>query len=196
MTLSRLFFVTLLSLTLWTNPLQAAESLPIHNQWGGNFTLTDHHGLEVNLSDFQNKVILLSFGYTHCPDICPNTLFLLRGVLREIDESSENIQVLFITLDPERDYPERLKTFVEYFDPTFIALTGALAQIQAVAKSYGMKFKKEYYGDKSELEYSVAHSNVIYLLDQKQRVRKFFKLNAPAKLIAQDIQQLLSTNSK
>ncbi len=194
MMLSRLFFVTLVSSMLLTNPLKAAEPLPIYDQWGGDFTLTDQHGLDISLSDFKNKVILLNFGYTHCPDICPNTLFLLRNTIKLLGNDAVNVQVLFITLDPERDYPERLKTFVEYFDPTFVALTGTLTQIQAVAKPYGMKFEKEYYGDKSELEYSVAHSNIIYLLDQQHRVRQLIKINAPAEYIAQDIRKLLPSS--
>ncbi len=173
------------------SPAQAQEALPIHSQWGGDFTLTDQNGLPISLSDLKGKVVLLTFGYTHCPDICPNTLLILKSVIKKLGDKAEQAQVVFITLDPARDYPERLKTFVEFFNPAFVALTGSEAEIAAVASRYGMRYEKEFFD--SELTYGIAHTTIIYLIDQQSRIRAFYRLSAPPSRIASGVEQLLQS---
>ena len=169
---------------------EQAEPLKVYDKWGGEFTLTDHHGIPISLSDFKGKVVLLNFGYTHCPDICPTTMFTLKRVIKALDEDADKVQVLFITLDPERDHPDRLQTYMEYFNPGFVALSGTVDQIKHVADKYGMRFEKE--GFDEEGNYSIAHAAVVYLLDQAGRIRVFFKTTAPASRIAEDVKKLLA----
>lgn len=179
-------------LLLLSKPTWATEPLPAYPHWGGNFTLQGPHNIELQLQDFAGKVVLLNFGYTHCPDICPSTMLILKRVMEELGEAHDQVQVLFITLDPERDHADRLAAYVGYFDPAFIPLTGSIESIRQIADSFGMRFKKEQYDDAGN--YSVAHSNVIYLLDQQGQVRVFFKLSAPPTEIADNIRQLLNEN--
>ena len=188
----RYFICGLIALVLTNPAVEAArpDSLKIYDKWGGEFTLTDHHGIPISLSDFRGKVVLLNFGYTHCPDICPTTMFTLKRVIKALPEDADKVQVLFITLDPERDNPDRLKTYMEFFNPGFIALSGTTQQITNVADKYGMRFEKE--GFDEEGNYSIAHTALVYLLDQAGRIRVFFKANAPANRIAEDVKKLLS----
>ncbi len=180
--------IPLLLLALLSRPLMASEPLPFYPNWGGNFTLQGPHDIPLQLSDFGGKVVLLSFGYTHCPDICPTTMLIMKQVIEQLGDDAEQVQVLFITLDPERDHADRLAAYTGYFNPNFIALTGSVDDIRQVADRYGMRFEKEQFDDAGN--YSVAHSNVIYLLDQQGRIRVFFKLSAPAQEIADHVRQL------
>lgn len=167
----------------------AAETLPVYDKYGGNFTLTDQNGIALSLADFRGKVVLLSFGYTHCPDICPTTMFTMQKLVKLLGSDADKVQVLFITLDPERDTPERLAAYMEYFNPGFIAFTGGLDEIGKVAKQYGTRFEKEALDEKGG--YSIAHTGVIYLIDQQGRIRAFFKVTAGPKDILPDVRQLL-----
>ncbi len=187
MLIRRLLVCALLLLT--TASGQAEEPLPVHSKWGGDFTLTDQHGLPISLSDFKGRLVLLTFGYTHCPDICPNTLLTLKSAINKLGDEADRVQVVFITLDPERDYPERLKTFVEFFNPAFVALSGSEEEIAAVAQAYGTKYEKEFFD--SELNYGIAHTTIIYLIDTRGRIRAFYKLSAPPSRIASDMKKLL-----
>ena len=171
----------------------ANTPLPVHDKWGGNFTLTDHYGIPIQLNDFNGKVVLLNFGYTHCPDVCPATMFNMKQLMTQLGDDGAQVQVLFITLDPERDTPQRLQSYVEYFNSGFVGLTGTTDEIKRVADQYGMRYEKE--AMVSSLEYSIAHTGLIYLLDQQGRIRVFFKLNASAERIAQDVRALLAQPS-
>ncbi len=175
---------------LLLRPVAAAESLKVYDKWGGDFTLTDQNGIPISLADFRGKVVLLSFGYTHCPDICPTTMLTMQRLLKLLGDEADKVQVLFITLDPERDSPERLRAYMDYFNPGFIAFSGSLDDIGKVAKQYGTRFEKEAVNDKGE--YSIAHTGVIYLLDQKGRIRAFFKVIAGPKEILPDVRRLLA----
>ncbi len=171
-------------------PVQQQKPLKIYDDWGGDFSLSDHNGFPLNLSDFAGKVVLLNFGYTHCPDICPSTMFNMKRVVKKLGNDADKLQVLFITLDPERDHADRLRTYVEYFNPGFIALTGSVDEITKVAKKYGTKFKKEEFDD--EGNYSIAHNAIIYLIDQQGRIRTFFRINASAQDLVGGVRQLLA----
>lgn len=170
-------------------PNQKLAPLKVYDDWGGDFTLTNHYGLSLKLSDFAGKVVLLSFGYTHCPDICPSTMFNMKRVVKALGDDAEKLQVLFITLDPERDTTDRLRAYVEYFNPAFVALTGSVDEITNVAKKYGTKFEKEDFDE--EGNYSVAHNAIIYLIDQQGRIRTFYRINASAQDLAGGVRRLL-----
>jgi len=170
-------------------PMQKQEPLKVYDDWGGDFSLTDHNGFPLSLSDFAGKVVLLNFGYTHCPDICPSTMFSMKRVVKALGDDADKLQVLFITLDPERDYGDRLRTYAEYFNPGFLALTGSIDEITKVAKKYGTKFEKEEFDE--EGNYSIAHNAIIYLIDQQGRIRTFFRINASAQDLAGGVRRLL-----
>ncbi|MEE8483195.1 MAG: SCO family protein [Nitrospinota bacterium] len=130
---------------------------------GGDFTLTNHFGKKMRLCDFKGKVVLLFFGFTFCPDICPTGLIELDAALEELGDRKKEVQVLFISVDPERDTPEVLKEFVTYFNSTFIGLTGTPQEIRSVTEQYGVKFEKvsvEGGGD-----YLLRHSANTYVID-------------------------------
>lgn len=189
----RVVTVTLLLLLITLmRPIAAAEPEPlkVYDKWGGDFTLTDQNGIPLSLADFRGKVVLLSFGYTHCPDICPTTMFTMQRLVKQLGDDADKVQVLFITLDPERDTPQRLGAYMEYFNPGFIAFTGSLAEIGEVAKKYGTRFEKEPLDEKGE--YSIAHTGVIYLIDPLGRIRAFFKTIAGPKEIIPDVKRLLA----
>lgn len=180
---------SLLLMALLAAPV-AAKPLPVYNKWGGDFTLTDQNNIPISLSDFRGKVVLLSFGYTHCPDICPTTMFTMQKLVKMLGSDADKVQVLFITLDPERDTPERLAAYMDYFNPGFLGLTGSLDGIRKVAKQYGTRFEKEAVDEKGD--YSIAHTGLIYLIDQQGRIRSFFKVVAGPKDIFPYVKKLLA----
>jgi len=116
-------------------------------------------------------------------------MFTMKRVVKALGDDSDKLQVLFITLVPERDNADRLRAYVEYFDPGFIALTGAVDDITKVAKKYGTKFEKEEFDE--EGNYSIAHNAIIYLIDQQGRIRTFFRINASAQDLAGGVRRLL-----
>ena len=107
-----------------------------YKNFGGDFSLTGPEGKTVSLKDFRNKLVLIYFGYTFCPDVCPITLSNLKLIMLDLGEKAEHVQVIFISIDPERDNYQKLKDYVPYFHPAFIGLTGSEADIAAVAKKY------------------------------------------------------------
>jgi protein SCO1/2 len=130
-------------------------------QVGGPFTLTDQNGARRASSDFRGRFMLIYFGYSTCPDVCPTTLSLMGDALDKLGRKSAAIVPIFITIDPERDTPARLKAYMASFGPRFVGLTGELASIKHVADLYRVYFKKE------PLEgggYGMDHSSVIYLM--------------------------------
>jgi len=154
-----------------------------------NFSLTDHNGSVVNLSRLKEKPTLIAFGYTHCPDICPMTLSILKHVMNELGSEQDKIQVFFITIDPENDTPERLKEYITFFHPSFIGLTGSNEEIEKVAKSF-----KSHYPDEAgdpESNHLKSHTFSIYLLNKEARL---FLTYPPARLnpraIAKDIRKI------
>lgn len=178
-------------------PAQGTDASPsplkIYDDWGGDFTLTDQHGIQLRLGDLHGKIILLSFGYTHCPDICPTTLFTFQRVLRQLGSDAERVQGVFITLDPERDTPQRLADYLDYFQAGFIGLTGSVDEIRAIATRYGTRFEKE--SVPGSEDYSIAHNGILYLLDHRGRIRVFFRISATPADITPAIRQLLSENN-
>ncbi|MFN3598950.1 MAG: SCO family protein [Aquificaceae bacterium] len=140
-----------------------------------DFELTDHDGKRVKLSDFtkQGKVVLLFFGYTHCPDVCPMALETMAKTMKYLKpEEAQRVQVLFISVDPERDTPEVLKGYVSYFNPTFIGLRGSEEEIRRTAKEYKAYYRKV--EGESAGGYLVDHTATIYLITPDKKIKLLF----------------------
>ena len=133
---------------------------------GGPFTLTDTTGKRITDQDFRGKYMLVFFGYTSCPDICPTTLQLMAGVLEKLGPKADRITPIFISVDPERDTPKKLQSYVKSFDPRLIGLTGTPDEIAAAAKVYRLYYAKVPNKDKPG-DYTMDHSSVIYVMDPK-----------------------------
>jgi protein SCO1/2 len=141
-----------------------------------DFTLTDHQGRPFRLSEQRGKVTLLFFGFTSCPDVCPVGLAKLAEVQRSLGEDGEDVQVLFVTVDPERDTAEALGRYVTAFHPSFIGLRGTQEELDAVYKAYGVLAEKRELAD-SALGYTVDHSAYFYLIDRAGQWRELFSHN-------------------
>ncbi len=146
---------------------------------------------KVCLSDFKGKVVLMFFGYTHCPDVCPAALQVLAKTMELIPEDKrDKVQVIFISVDPERDTPEKSQKYAEFFYPTFIGVTGSPEEIQKVAKDY-MAFYKKVESD-SATGYLVDHTAYIYLIDPKGTLKLIYpSTKQKPELMAEDIKQFL-----
>ena len=155
-----------------------------------DFHLADANGNPRSLESFTGKVVILFFGYTHCPEVCPTTLADLAQVMRQLGKDADRVQVLFVTLDPERDSPELLGQFVPSFEQSFLGLHGnALATDQA-AKAFGVNYAKQY--SKSG-GYTLDHSDGTYLIGIKGRPILLSPYKQKAEFLVQDIKMLLAT---
>ncbi len=155
-----------------------------------NFTLTGHNGQPVSLSDFKGQVVLLYFGYTTCPDVCPTTLAELHKARNLLGSRAKDVQVMMITVDPERDTVAVLAEYMPHFDATFIGLTGTSDQIAQIATNYGVAYERKD-GD-STLGYLVNHTATVAAIDRQGHVRVIFPFNTPAADIAADVEYLLN----
>lgn len=157
--------------------------------FGRQLQLTDHHGQLRNLTDFHGKAIVLFFGYTSCPDVCPTTLARFAEVMKTLGEEAGRVQVLFVTLDPERDSAARLAEFVPWFHPSFIGLRGDSDQIRRATEEFRIfSARKPVDG---ELGYVIDHSSGAYVFDPAGRLRLYVKDTASVEDIAADLGQLL-----
>ena len=164
-----------------------------YENFGGDFSLTGPEGKTVSLEYFRNKIVLVYFGYTFCPDVCPITLSKLKLIMLDLGKKAEEVQVIFISIDPERDTYQRLKDYVPYFHPTFIGLTGTEADIAAVAKKYQTIYLKQIV--ESEAGYLMAHTDVVILVDQNGRYRGRYKSKFDMGKLTKDINRLLEKGS-
>lgn len=159
--------------------------------FGRHLALTDHHGVHRTLADFRGKVVVLFFGYTHCPDVCPTTLSDVASALNLMTpEQAKQVQVLFVTVDPERDTPEMLSQYVPYFNPTFLGLYGTPAETAAAAKEFHVFYKR--HDEAGPIGYLVDHTAGSYVLDREGRLRLFQPYAQPPADIAHDLKLLLS----
>ncbi len=153
------------------------------------FSLTAQDGTQKSLQDFKGKVAVVFFGYTHCPDICPTTMHDLANVMKLLGKDSQQVQVLFVTLDPERDTVAVLKQYVPGFDPSFIGLTGSSKQIEAVAQQFKIYTQKQ--AVKDAQQYSIDHSAGAYVYDKQGRLRLYFKYAQSPEDMAHDLKLLM-----
>lgn len=160
--------------------------------FGRQLTLVDHHGRQRFLTDFQGKATVVFFGYTACPDICPTMLAKLADVMKALGGDAERVQVLFVTVDPERDSAERLKDFVPWFNPTFLGLRGDAAQIKAATEEFRVFAARK--PVEGELGYVIDHSTGAYVFDPAGRLRLYVKDTSSVDDITADIRLLLLGN--
>lgn len=158
--------------------------------FGRQLTLSDHNGQLRSLSDFQGKAVVVFFGYTACPDVCPGTLARFAEVMKSLGKDATRVQVFFVTLDPERDTADRMKTFVPWFHPTFIGLRGDTEQTRATAKEFRIfSARKDVSG---AIGYVLDHSAGAYIYDPAGRLRLYVKDDARVEEIVADLRQLLA----
>lgn len=154
------------------------------------FELVDHHGQLRHLEDFRGKVTVMFFGFTHCPDVCPTTLAELAAVVRKLGDSAKRVQVLFVTVDPERDTPDILAGYVTAFNSDFIGLTGSPEQIATVAREFKIVYQKV--EGSSPGIYSVDHSAGTFIFDTQGQLRLYVRHGQDSEAIVGDINRLLS----
>ncbi len=160
-----------------------------------NFSLTNQEGAETRLSDLQGKPVLMFFGFTHCPDVCPATMAEFRIIKRELGELGDDVTFMLISVDGSRDTPESLKTYVEQFDPKFIGLTGDEDYVRRIGTDYFLYFNRAVTeGTPSAAGYLVDHTAYSYLIDPEGRLRYIYPFQAPRDTIVQDIRDLLSSS--
>lgn len=154
-----------------------------------DFKLTDHNGQTRTLASFKGKVVAIFFGYTHCPDVCPTTLSDFAAALKQLGPQADQVQVLFVTVDPQRDKPELLKQYVPAFDPRFLGMTTDEAGLKALAKEYKVVYQKT--SVKGADNYLIDHSAGTYVYDTESRLRLLIPYGSSPDLIAQDLKALL-----
>jgi protein SCO1/2 len=157
--------------------------------WGRELALTDHTGKPRTLADFKGKVVVVFFGFTQCPDVCPTTLAEMKAVKEKLGQDGERLQVLFVTVDPERDTAELLAKYVPAFDPTFLGLYGDAEATARTAKEFKVYYKKV--PGSSPTNYSVDHTAASYVYDPSGRLRLFVKHAHGPDALAHDIKLLL-----
>ena len=157
---------------------------------GGPFTLTDHNGRRVTDQDFRGNYMLVFFGYTYCPDVCPTELQVMTEAVRLMGPSGDAIQPIFVTIDPERDTPETIKAYVENFGPRLIGLTGSAEDVAVAAKAYRVYYSKAGTGDASD--YLMDHSSIVYLMNPDGKFVKHFTYSTDAKALAEDLSAAIS----
>jgi protein SCO1/2 len=158
--------------------------------YGKHLTLTNAAtGKTASLEDFRGKLLLVFFGFTHCPDICPTTLLKAAEVKKGLGPDGDKLQVLFVTVDPERDTPEVLSKYVPAFDPSFIGLRGDGDETMKAAREFKVFFQKV--PNRDGTSYNVDHTAASYVLDPQGRLRLFVRHTQPVEEIVSDLQQLL-----
>ena len=159
--------------------------------YGKALDLTDHNGKPRHLEDFRGKAVVVFFGFTHCPDVCPTTLAEMSQVVKSLGPDGDRVQVLLVTVDPERDTREALAKYVTAFDPRFLGMYGDLEATRRVAKDFKVYFEKRKTGD----SYSVDHSAQSYVIDPQGRLRLFVRHDRISSDLPDDLKTLLREKS-
>jgi protein SCO1/2 len=159
-------------------------------EYARQLNLTDQDGRARSLADFKGKVLVVFFGYTQCPDVCPTTMAEVAEVKRSLGADGDKVQGIFVTLDPERDTAQLLKAYVSSFDPSFVALRGSAEQTQAAAKEFKVFFAKM--PGKTAESYTLDHTAASFIFDTQGRVRVYARYGSGAPALAEDIKLLLA----
>ena len=155
--------------------------------YGRTLELTDHNGRSRSLEDWRGKAVVVFFGFTHCPDVCPTTLADVSQAIKQLGPDAQRVQVLFVTVDPERDTKEVLGKYVTAFDPSFVGLYGDAAATQRAAKEFKVFYEKR----KTDTGYSIDHSAQSYVIDPQGRLRLFVRPDRIGADLADDLRTLL-----
>ena len=153
------------------------------------FALKDADGKERTLADFKGKVVVLFFGYAQCPDVCPTTMTEMAQVKQQLGADGDKLQVLFVTVDPDRDTPTVMKAYMGAFDPAFVALIPTQEQLAAMAKDYKAYYKKV--DGKTPTSYSMDHSAASYIYDTQGRLRLYARYGAGVAPMVADVKALI-----
>ncbi len=156
---------------------------------GGDFELTDQFRKRVKLSQYRGKIVLIIFGYTACPDVCPTTLNKIKRVSKALGKSAASVRVMFVTVDPERDTSERLKKYLTHFGEDYIGLTGNEREIKAVAAKFNVRSEK--IGSGSKARYFMGHTSFIFLLNRAGKVKYLLPPNIHPRVIRDGVKLLL-----
>lgn len=154
------------------------------------FTLTDDQGNTVDAAHYANRIRLLYFGYTHCPDVCPTTLATIQAALGKIGGAAKAVRVLFVSVDPQRDTPRALKAYTSAFGPNFVGLSGTTDQLQKITKRYHTRYR--YYAPDAQGDYVVQHSAAIFVFDRRGKARLIMEYQKGPAAMAHDIAQLVT----
>ena len=156
-----------------------------------DFVLSDHNGQVRTLKDFQGKVVMMFFGYTQCPDVCPTSMVEMAQIKQLLGKDGERVQGLFVTIDPERDKPGMLKEYMAAFDPSFLALVPTPEQLAVLAKDYKVYYKKV--DGPTPTSYTMDHTAGSYVYDPRGKLRLFTRYGTKPELMAADIKHLLAS---
>ena len=180
------------------NPQGSSSTAPVFKgvdltgaEYARGFKMKDFDGRVRTLDEFKGKVVVVFFGYTQCPDVCPTTMAELAAAKKALGADGDKVQGIFITVDPERDTPELLKAYLASFDKSFLALRGDDDETRAVAKEFKTFYAKV--PGKEPGSYSMDHAAASYLFDPQGRVRVFERYGAGPQALAEDIRQLLAS---
>lgn len=154
-----------------------------------DFSLVDDQGTSFRLSEQTGKVVLLFFGYTHCPDVCPTTLAEYKVIHNELGENADRVKYVYITVDPDRDTPEVVARYAQAFNPTFIGLSGQLADLEPIYEKFGVFYEKQ--DVKTADDYLMAHTSIIYVIDKGGYWRMTFPFEMGPLEMVEDILLLL-----
>lgn len=195
---SRTFIFTILLSALGILGLYGCDQKPKFNNvdisgssaFATNFSLLDHQGKMRTLADFKGRVPVIFFGYTQCPDVCPTTMIEMQAVMKLLGEKAKDVQVIFITVDPERDTQEILAQYVPGFDPSFIGLRPQnQEELQALAKGFKVYYQKV--AGQNPNSYTMDHTAGSYVFDKQGNIRLFVKHGQGGQALADDLKVLL-----
>jgi cytochrome oxidase Cu insertion factor (SCO1/SenC/PrrC family) len=183
----------LFALVQMTQAVAAEPQADAPRSYGGTFILVDHHGKPVMDEAYRGKFMLITFGYTHCPDICPTLLTDVARAVTLLGADGDAVQPLFVTLDPARDTPAVLADYVPSFHPRLIGLTGPEEFVADVAQKYRIKFEKQ---ESKDGDYSIDHTAAIFLMDKDGLFLDRFANGTPPEKIAEKIRERMKTGTK
>lgn len=183
--------VALLGFGIWSFASSATPAVAAGPP-GGDFALIDHDSARFELASLRGKVVLVFFGYSHCPDVCPTTLSKLSSVARRLGDGRAQMKVVYVSVDPERDTPTVLRADLQNFDLDAVGLTGTKEEIDRVVAQYGAKYEIVQTPE-SAGRYTVSHSTTLYVLDRAGKIRMTFPYEATAEEIAEGVRTLLAT---
>lgn len=193
--MKKLFALLVMAMALAACDKLSPKPVPFNNvditgaEYARGFSLVDHNGKLRTLADFKGKVVFLFFGYTQCPDVCPTTMAEMAEVMKLLGPQADKVQVLFVTVDPERDAQQLLAEYVPAFHPSFIGLRGDAAQTAVVGRDFKIFYAKS--AGTTPDNYAMDHTAGSYVFDQAGKIRLFVRHGKGAAPIAQDIRQLL-----
>lgn len=185
--MNKFFLTFFVVIFLGSAPVFSTE-LPRPNKFGGDFSLSSTLSKEASLRDWRGKVVLLNFGFTSCPDVCPMVLSKMALVQNELDKSNKKIQVVFVTIDPGRDTLEKMQDYLKHYHNSFVGMRGSDEKVQGILRRYGAS-AQQHHSKSGVIEFS--HSDYVYVIDKKGYVAGFYDVKVDYKTLLQAVEKLL-----